>query len=57
MIKENYYFLKNWINENKKDILLVVLIFLIAFLSFGFGYLTNREFTHAPIIIQKCSNN
>lgn len=32
-----------------------VIIFTIASLSFGLGYLANREFNHAPIIIEKCA--
>jgi hypothetical protein len=39
----------------KKEALLGVIIFLVSSLSFGLGYLANREFNHAPIIIEKCS--
>ena len=42
------------LKENRKNIILGLLLFLIASLSFGLGYLVNREFTHAPIIIEKC---
>lgn len=55
--KEKYYLLRHhireWIGERKKDILLFLLIFLIASLSFGLGYLINREFNRAPIVIEK----
>jgi len=46
---------KEWIIEHKKEIIIFLLIFLISSLSFGLGYLVNREFNHAPIIIEKCS--
>lgn len=58
-IKEKYYLLKyhiqEWAKERKKDIFLFLLIFLISSLSFGLGYLVNREFNHSPIVIEKCS--
>ncbi len=38
-----------------REIVLVVVTFFVASLSFGLGYLSNREFNHAPIIIEKCS--
>jgi len=44
-----------WIKKHKKDIFLFLLLFLMCSLSFGLGYLVNREFNHAPIIIEKCS--
>lgn len=37
----------------KKEIIFALIIFLVATLSFGLGYLANREFNHAPIIIEK----
>jgi hypothetical protein len=40
----------------KKQIILGAIVFLISSLSFGAGYLANREFNHAPIIIEKCSD-
>ena len=48
-----YYRLKYWLEEHKKDIIIFILIFLLCTISFGLGYLVNREFNHAPIIIQK----
>jgi hypothetical protein len=45
--------MKDWFSNHKKDIIIFFLIFLIASLSFGLGYLVNREFNHAPIIIEK----
>ncbi len=47
--------LKNWIIFYKKEILLVLAVSLVGSTSFALGYLTNREFNHAPIIIEKCS--
>ena len=41
--------------KHKKEFVLGAIIFLVASLSFGFGYLANREFNHAPIVIEKCS--
>ena len=38
----------------KKEIVLAAGLFIIASLSFGLGYLANREFNHAPIVIEKC---
>ena len=45
----------NWFEFYKKQILFVLTIFLVGSTSFAFGYLANREFNHAPIIIEKCS--
>ncbi len=40
----------------KKQIIFGVILFWTSTLSFGAGYLANREFNHAPIFIEKCSN-
>jgi hypothetical protein len=40
----------------KKEFILAGIIFMVATLSFGLGYLANREINHAPIIIEKCSS-
>ncbi len=47
--------MKDWIVNHKKEIIFALIIFLVASLSFGLGYLSNREFNRAPIIIEKCS--
>lgn len=39
----------------KRKIILGVVVFIIASLSFGLGYLANHAFNHAPIIIEKCA--
>jgi hypothetical protein len=44
---------KEWLIEHKCDIIIFLLVFLMCSISFGLGYLVNREFTHAPIIIEK----
>jgi len=46
---------RNWYIFYKKEIVFCAIIFLVASLSFGLGYLANREFNHAPIVIEKCS--
>jgi len=46
-----------WCIEHKQDIGLVFIIVLIASLSFGLGYLANRESTHAPIVIEQYSSS
>jgi hypothetical protein len=38
----------------KKEVILGAIIFLIASLSFGLGFLANRGFDHAEIVIEKC---
>jgi hypothetical protein len=47
-------FLKNWTIFYEKEILFVAIIFFVGSTSFALGYLANREFNHAPIIIEKC---
>jgi hypothetical protein len=48
-------FVKNWFIFYEKEIIFAIVIFLAASTSFALGYLANREFNHAPIIIEKCS--
>ena len=47
--------IKTWFWLNAKEIAFGAIIFVVASLSFGIGYLANREFNHAPIVIEKCS--
>ena len=42
-------------NLRRREIILGIIIFLVASLSFGLGYLSNKELTHNPIVIEKCS--
>lgn len=55
-IKEELQKGKDWLIFYKKEIIFFVVIFLVASISFGLGYLANREFNHAPIIIEKNSS-
>lgn len=48
--------LSEFLNLHRKEVVFGLIIFLVASLSFGLGYLANREFNHAPIIIEKCSD-
>ena len=48
--------LKEWSRLHRKEIVFTAIIFFVATLSFGLGYLANRELTHAPIIIEKSSD-
>jgi hypothetical protein len=43
------------LQKYKKELVLGAIIFLVASLSFGFGFLANRELDHAPIVIEKCA--
>ncbi len=48
--------IKNWVARYRREIVFIIIIFFVAALSFGLGYLANRELNHAPIVIQKgCS--
>ncbi|MDD5430774.1 MAG: hypothetical protein PHP03_00920 [Candidatus Pacebacteria bacterium] len=39
----------------KREVILFLLLFLIASVSFGIGYLAAGEYGKNPIIIEKCS--
>lgn len=41
-----------WFNH-KKEIIFILIIFLVSTISFGLGYLFNKELNTPPIIIQK----
>jgi len=45
--------MRNWLVYRKKEVIFALIIFFVAALSFGLGYLANREFNHAPIIIEQ----
>ncbi|MBI4087416.1 MAG: hypothetical protein HY434_01130 [Candidatus Liptonbacteria bacterium] len=45
--------MKSLFIKYKKEIIFAAIIFAVAFISFGLGYLANREFNHAPIIIEQ----
>ena len=50
---ERFEKFKEWTRIYRKEIVFAVIIFLVVALSFGLGYLANREFSHAPIIIER----
>jgi hypothetical protein len=45
--------LREWFVLRKNGIIFAATIFLISSLSFALGYMANREFDHAPIIIEE----
>jgi hypothetical protein len=47
--------IKIWFWLRSKFIAFCAIIFVVASLSFGLGYLANRELNHAPIVIEKCA--
>jgi len=44
---------RDWALFHRREIIFAFIIFVVATLSFGLGYLANREFNHAPIIIER----
>jgi hypothetical protein len=46
-----------WIRWYQKELIFGSIIFVVASLSFGFGYLAHRRLSHAPIIIEKCAES
>ncbi|MCX7589487.1 MAG: hypothetical protein RMK17_02520 [bacterium] len=44
-----------WYNY-KKEILFILILFLVSTISFALGYLSAKEFNKTPIIIQKINN-
>lgn len=51
-----YFKISEWFSLHKKEALLGAIVFLAASISFALGYLANREFNHAAIVIEKCSD-
>ena len=47
--------LKEKLLRYRRELIFAFIIFLVSSLSFGLGYLSNREFNRASIIIEKCS--
>lgn len=45
--------MRDWILFHKKEVIFAAIIFIVAVVSFGLGYLANREYNHAPIIIEQ----
>ena len=57
MLKEKINEVRLVAGDNQKEIKKWLLILVLCTMSFALGYLTNREFSHTPIIIEKCSGN
>ena len=47
--------MKDWLDFHKKELIFAGIIFVVAAVSFSLGYLANREYNHAPIIIERSS--
>ena len=47
--------LRAGLKRYRKEIVFALLIFFTSTISFGLGYLVNRETHPTPIIIEKCS--
>ena len=45
--------IKDWVTLHRKEVIFALIIFLISSLSFAMGYLANREYSRAPIIVEK----
>lgn len=48
--------MKDWLAAHKKEIVFFLIIFLVSSLSFGLGYLANREMSRTPIIIERSNH-
>jgi len=48
--------IKKYILMHKREVAFGAILFFVASLAFGLGYTANRQFAHAPIIIEKCSD-
>lgn len=46
-----------WYAYHKKELVFGAIIFVVATLSFGLGYLSNRELNHAPIVIERVESS
>jgi len=47
--------IKIYISAHRRQAVFGAVIFFTASLSFALGYTADRQFNHAPIIIEKCS--
>jgi hypothetical protein len=48
----------DFFSNHKKEIIIIIFIFLISGLSFGLGYLVASQITsQVPIIFEKCSQD
>src|SRR3989338_7144017 len=51
-LSENFQKYKDWFKESEKDILIVLIITLTAFISFGLGRFSNLQDKKIPITIE-----
>ena len=54
-IQEWHTTVVEWSRIYRREIIFATIIFFTAFISFGAGYLANRELNHAQIIIEQCN--
>ncbi|MBI5220368.1 MAG: hypothetical protein HY978_00840 [Candidatus Liptonbacteria bacterium] len=47
----------DWLYRRRRELIFLAAIFLVSTLSFGLGYLANREYSRAPIVIEKCPSS
>jgi len=43
---------KLWLADNRKEVVLFIIFFLVSIISFSLGYLAAGESSRAPIIIE-----
>jgi len=48
--------MKEWMRAHRREIVFVFIIFLVASLSFGMGYLFSRDSRVTPIVIEKVTD-
>jgi hypothetical protein len=48
--------IKLYITRHRRAVAFAAIVFFVASVSFGLGYAADRQFNHAPIIIEKCSD-
>jgi len=45
--------MRDWAALHKKELIFFIILFIVASLGFGLGYLAGRDAERAPIIIEK----
>lgn len=55
MFKTKILYAKRVLGERRQQIVLTIIVFFIALISFGLGYIAARDFSITPIVIEKCS--
>lgn len=54
-IHDRIFVYKATFSQRKKDIAIAALLFLVAILGLGVGYIIGQDSQKTPIIIQKCT--